>query len=96
MPPTQEQVDLVTIIHRETANLDSVILTTKRETTLLREYRARLIADVVTGKLDVRAAAARLPDEAEEPELLDETDALTDVEDEPSDDLGAVAAGAEV
>ena len=96
LPPTQEQVDLVTIIHRETANLDSVILTTKRETTLLREYRARLIADVVTGKLDVRAVAARLPDEAEEPELLDETDALTDVEDEPSDDLGAVAAGAEV
>ena len=28
---------------------------------LLREYRIRLIADVVTGKLDVREAAADLP-----------------------------------
>ena len=63
---------------------------------LSREYRTRLIADVVTGKLDVREAAARLPDEVEEPEPLDETDALTDGEDEPSDDLDAVAAGAEV
>ena len=78
LPPTQEQMDLVTLIHRETANLDSVILTTKREISLLREYRTRLIADVVTGKLDVRSAAARLPDEVEEPEPLDETDVLID------------------
>ena len=87
LPPTQEQVELVTFVHHETANLDSVILTTKRETTLLREYRTRLIADVVTGKLDVRAAAARLPDEAEEPEPRDETNALTEGEEEPTDDL---------
>ena len=36
------------------------------ELSLLREYRTRLIADVVTGKFDVREAAARLPDEVEE------------------------------
>ena len=47
-----------------------------REIDLLREYRTRLIADVVTGKLDVREAAARLPDEVEEPEPLDEADTL--------------------
>ena len=40
----------------------------EREISLLREYRTRLIADVVTGKLDVREAAASLPDEADEPE----------------------------
>ena len=51
---------------------------------------------MVTGKFDVREAAARLPNEVEEPEPLDEADALTDVEDEPADDLDAVAAGAEV
>jgi len=28
----------------------------------MQEYRTRLTADVVTGKLDVRAAAAALPD----------------------------------
>ena len=33
------------------------------EIALLREYRTRLIADVVTGKLDVREAAAGLPDD---------------------------------
>jgi type I restriction enzyme S subunit len=53
----------------------------EREVILLREYRTRLVADVVTGKLDVREAALSLPeedvtlapddvvDEAEEPEL---------------------------
>jgi type I restriction enzyme S subunit len=41
-----------------------LILRTERETSLLREYRTRLIADVVTGKLNVRDAAARLPNEA--------------------------------
>jgi type I restriction enzyme S subunit len=35
---------------------------TKREIELLNEYRTRLIADVVTGKLDVREAAATLPE----------------------------------
>jgi len=35
----------------------------EREIDLLREYRTRLVADVVTGKLDVREAAATLPDE---------------------------------
>ena len=36
-----------------------------REIVALQEFRTRLIADVVTGKLDVRAAAACLPDLAE-------------------------------
>ena len=44
---------------------------------------------MVTGKLDVREAAARLPDEVEEPEPLDETDALTEGEEEPTDDRDA-------
>ena len=33
----------------------------RREIDLLREYRTRLVADIVTGKLDVRDAAAALP-----------------------------------
>jgi type I restriction enzyme S subunit len=60
------------------------------EISLLNEYRTRLIADVVTGKLDVREAALRLPDETEEPELPDEADALTDTEDATAADLDAV------
>ena len=45
---------------------------------LLREYRTRLIADVVTGKLDVREAAAQLPDESDDEEPIDEGGALSD------------------
>ncbi len=37
----------------------------EREIELLREYRTRLVADVVTGKLDLRPAARQLPAEAE-------------------------------
>ena len=34
-----------------------------RQIELLEEYRTRLIANVVTGKLDVREAAERLPED---------------------------------
>jgi type I restriction enzyme S subunit len=53
-----------TSVHSETISLDDAVSRLEREITLLREYRTRLVADVVTGKLDVRAAAAALPDEA--------------------------------
>jgi type I restriction enzyme, S subunit len=49
---------------------------------------------VVTGKLDVREAAAELPDEVEEAEPLDEIDAEIDVE-EPADDLDGAPEEAE-
>ncbi len=65
--------------------MDKIVF--RRLIELSREYRTRLIADVVTGKLDVREAAARLPDEVEELEPLDEADALIDGEEEPADAL---------
>ena len=34
----------------------------RTEIALMQEYRTRLTADVVTGKLDVRPAAAQLPE----------------------------------
>jgi len=60
------------------------------EIDLLREYRTRLIADVVTGKLDVREAAARLPDETAEPGPLDEPEAEGDAEDHEDNDVADV------
>ena len=48
-----------------------------RETDLVREYRTRLIVDVVTGRLDVREAAAALP----EVDLLAAEDDLDDTGD---------------
>lgn len=69
----------------ELAGLNTAIARYEREIALLREYRTRLTADVVTGKLDVRAAAAQLPEEAEEgplpdPELPEEETELEEVE----------------
>jgi type I restriction enzyme S subunit len=65
LPPLSEQTPLVEHISAETQTLSSAISRLHREIELLREYRTRLVADVVTGKLDVREAAARLPDETE-------------------------------
>ena len=47
---------------------------------LLREYRTRLIADVVTGQIDVREAAASLLEEADERDPLDESVPLESAE----------------
>ena len=63
VPPPAEQDEIVESIHSETAPLITVISRAKREIAFLTEYCTRLIADVVTGKLDVREAAAELPDD---------------------------------
>jgi len=70
-PPYEEQERIVQAIEQQTQHIDRAIAQTQREIDLIREYRTRLIADVVTGKLDVREAAANLPDEADVPEDWD-------------------------
>ena len=72
IPPLPEQTAIVEYLDKATANIDAAIARTHREIELLNEYRTRLIADVVTGKLDVREAAAGLPDEPDETELPDD------------------------
>lgn len=81
LPPAEEQLEIVNAVRAGTALAVTAISSAQREITLLGEYRTRLIADVVTGKLDVREAAARLPDEAEEPEPPDEIEAEGDADD---------------
>jgi len=72
VPPVQEQLEIVTHIERETEALNTAISRFEREIELLREYRTSLVADVVTGKLDVREAAAKLPDEVQTLEFEDD------------------------
>jgi type I restriction enzyme S subunit len=61
-----EQKEVVEHVSSEIAPLNTAIARTEREISLMQEYRTRLTADVVTGKLDVRAAAAKLPDLSQE------------------------------
>ncbi|MHB1344045.1 MAG: restriction endonuclease subunit S [Thermoleophilia bacterium] len=80
LPDVDEQQYILDWIDERADPLDKAVRDTHREIDLLREYRTRLIADVVTGKLDVREAAARLPEEVEEPEPLDEIEGESDAE----------------
>jgi type I restriction enzyme, S subunit len=72
VPPLEDQRAIIDVIARQTSPLDRARVTADSEIALLGELRTRLIADVVTGKLDVREGAARLPDEVDEAEPLDE------------------------
>jgi type I restriction enzyme S subunit len=62
IPPLQEQMAISNEIRSCTEVLDVSIDRIEREIALLREYRTSLSAEVVTGKLDVRAAATKLPE----------------------------------
>ena len=80
VPPVREQQTIVGSFERSTAPLITTISRLEREIELLREYRTRLVADVVTGKLDVREAAAKLPEKPDDLEPLDDADALTEAD----------------
>ncbi len=54
MPPIDEQVRIVELVNHKTTSIERAVHHIRQETDLLLEYRTRLIADVVTGKLDVR------------------------------------------
>lgn len=80
LPPAGEQRAIAEGAAKQAESIESMVTIAQREIALLKEYRTRLIADVVTGKLDVREAAAQLPDQLEESESLDEADAVADSE----------------
>jgi len=61
VPPIGEQTAIANFLTHTTQRIEKHCATVKRTINLLHEYRTRLIADVVTGKLDGREAAARLP-----------------------------------
>lgn len=65
LPPRDEQTAILKALAAELKTLNVSIEFAEREIALLREYRTRLVSDVVTGKLDVRAAAHDLPAVAE-------------------------------
>jgi type I restriction enzyme S subunit len=88
VPPLLEQRGILEWIDVESSPLTIAINRFKREIELLREYRIRLAADVVTGKLDVHEAAARLPDEAA-PDIEEESFDLNDEIEIPDEEIGS-------
>lgn len=84
LPPVSEANEIARRIGDETKAIELRIEQLEAEVRLLREYRTRLITDVVTGSLDVREAATKLPHEDSvelAAEFADDLDEL-DTEDE--------------
>lgn len=73
-PPVEEQRSIVVELRKGLVGVNTAISRLEREIELLREYCTRLIADVVTGKLDVQEVARQLPDDSEVAEVAPELD----------------------
>ena len=84
--PLEEQKAIADYINVEVAKIDNVLPSFQKEIDLLREYRTRLISDVVTGQIDVRDVVI--------PKYIREDDTEIDVADTP-DDTEEVAEDAE-
>ena len=87
LPPKEEQGVILRTLRKETASLRDAIARARRQVELVQEYRTRLIADVVTGKLDVREAASQLPDESDEEGPIDRDGLVLDNMDDGSSDV---------
>ena len=61
LPPLREQKVIAKQLDQDTKAIDATKKAAHQQIELMEEYRTRLIADVVTGQLDVREAAEELP-----------------------------------
>lgn len=86
VPPVAEQEQIAAAVEERTVCLNSAATRIRREIELIREYRIRLIADIVTGKMDVR----HLVPEGVEP-LPEDLEPLGEQEEFFEDDLQDVA-----
>ena len=70
VPPLHEQAAIVRYLDHADRRIRRYVESAQRQVQLLNDYRTRLIADVVTGKLDVRETASELANDLEEPEVI--------------------------
>ena len=54
--PIEEQKAIADYLDKKTSEIDTLISSIQKQITLVKELRTKLIADVVTGKIDVREA----------------------------------------
>ena len=64
VPPLPEQRAIADFLDRETAKIDTLVANVRQVNERLKELRSALISAAVTGKIDVRDAPARAPDES--------------------------------
>ena len=86
-PPPEERQCILRYVEEATAPIIKAIARARRQIELVQEYRTRLIADVVTGKLDVREVATHLPDEDGEEEPIDGNGLVLDNTDDGSSEV---------
>lgn len=88
LPPLGEQQAICSWLNSECQPLETAIQRAEDEIKLIREYRDRLIADVVTGQVDVRDWVPGSDDIVEDAELaaLGDDEALDDGEALDGDD----------
>jgi type I restriction enzyme S subunit len=78
LPPLGEQDAIIKKLEAVTKGHKSLCKNLLAEIDFLHEYRTRLIADIVTGKLDVRDVATKVPEETGEPEELEDQESVDD------------------
>lgn len=84
LPPVGEALKIACWIGENLSELNKIQGAVENEIALIQEFRTRMIADVVTGKLDVRALAASLPETASQ-EMIDDPTEDEDLDDLPGD-----------
>lgn len=84
LPPLEEQWAIIAHINEKCAEISQAISRAEREIELMREYRTRLISDVVTGQVDVRGI--EVPDVAVD-ELLALEEDTADADDVIDDEV---------
>lgn len=90
IPPAPEQLAIVETLAARLHSVSAAIGRVRREVDFLREYRTRLIADVVTGKLDVRSV--ELPTLTED-ESLEDVDTVEETQAEEAGEAEEVSNG---
>lgn len=77
IPPLNEQKLIVNYLYDQCAIINNLVITINKTISLLQEYRTRLVADVVTGQIDVRNIAIpnyeTVPETIDQPETAEES-----------------------
>lgn len=80
VPPRDEQDKIIEILNGKYKQIENIITALEKEIELVEELKEKIIADVVTGKVDVRNVV--VPDYIVEEEILEECDRMENDEEE--------------